>query len=392
MSNYGPDLQFRVFGAQEPPEFPMSYEGWEERAREVLPAGPFDYVAGGAGGEDTMRANREAFYRWRIRPSMLQDVADRDISASFLGTPSAAPFLLAPVGVLSIVHPEAELAVARASAAMGVPMILSTVSSNTIEDVAAEMGEAPRWFQLYPSSDREVIRSMVGRAESSGYSAVVVTLDTTIIGFRERDLRNSYLPFLDGEGIANYVSDPAFRAGLERTPEEGPRGAVEHFLKVFGNPSLSWDEVEFIREQTSLPVLLKGITHPADARLARERGIDGLVVSNHGGRQVDGAVAALDALPEVREAVGEEMPLLMDSGVRRGSDVLKALALGASGVLVGRPYVYGLAAGGEKGVTEVVRNLMADIDLELACSGRRSTAGVDRSLLSPAEGHTSHSS
>lgn len=381
MTTHGQDYQARVYGAGHAPEFPVSYEGWERLAREKLDAGPFDYVAGGAGAEETMRANREAFDRWRIRPRMLRGASDRDLNTEILGLKLPVPFMLAPVGVLSIVHPEAELAVARACGATGTTPVLSTVSSNTLEDVAAELGETPRLFQLYPSSDREIIKSLLSRAEAAGYSAVMVTLDTTILGFRERDLANAYLPFLQGEGLANYLTDPAFRAGLGRAPEEDPAATAQYFLSIFGNPALSWEDIGFIREHTSLPILLKGVVHPDDAREALERDVQGLVVSNHGGRQVDGAVAALDALVEVREAVGERMPVLFDSGVRRGADVIKALALGADSVLVGRPYAYGLAAGGAAGVEQVIQSLTADLDLELALSGHCSASEVDRLAL-----------
>lgn len=381
MSTHGQDLQARIYGAGHPPQFPLSYEGWESRARQKLDDGPFDYVAGGAGAEETMRANREAFYRWRIRPRMLRGSRERDLTTELLGLTLPSPFMLAPVGVLSIVHPEAELAVGRACAATGVPPVPSTVSSNTLEDFSSELGETPRLFQLYPSSDREIVKSLLSRAEAAGYSAIVVTLDTTIIGFRERDLQNAYLPFLQGEGMANYLTDPAFRAGLQKPPEEDPAGAAMHFLSIFGEPALSWDDMDFIRQHTSLPILLKGINHPDDAREALRHDVQGLIVSNHGGRQVDGAVAALDALPEVREAVGERMAVLFDSGIRRGADVVKALALGADCVLLGRPYVYGLAAAGAEGVEQVIANLTADVDLELALSGHRSVSELERAAL-----------
>jgi lactate 2-monooxygenase len=384
MSRHGLDLQLGVYGAKEPARFPFSFEEWEDRARQVISEGAFGYVAGGAGAEETMRANREAFYRWRIRPRMLRGVSDRDLETTVLGTRSAAPFLLAPIGVQEIIHPEAELAVARAAAATGIPFILSTVSSMTIEQVAEEMEDAPRWFQLYPGKSNEIMSSMLHRAEESGYEAIVVTLDTTMLGFRERDLKNAYLPFLQGKGIANYLSDPAFREGFARDLEKDPQAAVKIFLDIYVNPMLSWDDIAFIREQTSLPILLKGMTHPEDVRAAMEHDIQGIIVSNHGGRQVDGAVAALDVLPEICEVVDGKVPVLLDSGIRRGADVLKALALGASAVLVGRPYAYGLAVGGEAGVAQVIRNLAADVDLELALSGYRSTKEVDRSLLAQA--------
>ena len=386
MSKHGLDLQLEVYGAQEPARFPFSYEEWEGRARQVLTDGAFGYVAGGAGAEETMRANREAFYRWRIRPRMLQGADDRDLETTVLGTKSSAPFLLAPIGVQEIIHPEADLAAARAAAATGIPFILSTVSSMTIEQVAQAMGDAPRWFQLYPGKSNEIMSSMIHRAEESGYEAIVVTLDTTMLGFRERDLKNSYLPFLQGKGIANYLSDPAFRENFAQDLEKDPRAAVKVFLDIYVNPMLSWKDISFIREQTALPILLKGVTHPEDVRMAMEQDIQGLIVSNHGGRQVDGAVATLDALPEICDIVDEKVPVLLDSGIRRGADVLKALALGASAVLVGRPYAYGLAVGGEDGVEQVIRNLIADVDLELALSGYRSVEEIDCSLVTRADG------
>ena len=385
MSRFGLERQLAIYGAQTPPELPVAFEDWEARAREVLDPGAFGYVAGGAGSEDTMRANLAAFARWRLRPRYLRDVADRDLGLELLGTQSAAPLLLAPVGVLSIVHPEAELAAARAAAGCGVPLILSSVSSFTLEEVAEVMGPAPRWFQLYPPKDREVMRSLVTRAERAGYRAIVATVDTTMMGWRERDLALAYFPFLQAQGVANYLSDPAFRAGLARAPEEDVRAAVLHFLNVFVNPSFSWDDLRAVRELTRLPLLVKGLTHPDDAAQAVAAGMDGVIVSNHGGRQVDGAVAALDALPAVRAAVGPDAPVLCDSGIRRGADVLKALALGATAVLVGRPYVYGLAVAGEQGVAAVVRNLVADLDLTMALCGRRALAELDRSLLLRAE-------
>jgi lactate 2-monooxygenase len=282
---------------------------------------------------------------------------------------------------LSIVHPDAELAVARAARSTGAPVILSTVSSYTIEEVASALGETPRWFQLYPGKDDELMVSMVRRAEAAGYSALVVTVDTPILGWRERDLRRAYLPFLQGQGLANHLSDPVFRAGLAQPPEENPQAAILRFLDVFVNPAFTWDGVTFLRAQTALPILIKGITHPDDARLAVDRGVDGLIVSNHGGRQVDGAVAALDALPEVRTVAGDALAVLFDGGIRRGADVLKACALGADAVLLGRPYVYGLAVGGADGVAQVIRNLLADVDLELALSGYTALGDLDSTVV-----------
>jgi lactate 2-monooxygenase len=360
-------------------EWPISAEDWEARARETLEPPAFDYVAGGAGSEATMRANLEAFERRRIRPRMLTGNAERDLSVEVLGLRSPAPFLLAPIGVLSIVHPEAESAVARASAATGVPMLLSSAASTPLEDVAA-LGP-PRWFQLYWFSDREVTESLVRRAEAAGYGAIVVTLDTLTLGWRDRDLRNAYLPFLRGEGLAQFFSDPVFRARLETAPEDDVQTASIRGLLMFPNLALTWGDLAWLRSVTSLPVLVKGVLSAEDARIALEHGVDGLVVSNHGGRQVDGAVAALDALVEVRDAVGPDAVVLMDSGVRRGADVLKAVALGADAVLLGRPYAYGLAVGGQAGVEAVIRQLAAEVDLTLALAGGRSLRELDRSFV-----------
>ena len=386
MPSIGLEVQTAIYGR--PPGtaddgLPFAVEEWERLARAALAPGPFGYVACGAGGEDTMRANREAFERRRIWPRMARDVAERELAVTVLGTPSPAPFLLAPIGVQGILHQDGERAVARAAAASGIPFILSTVSSVTLEEIAALMGDAPRWFQLYPGRSREVTASMIRRAEAAGYRAIVVTLDTTMLGWRETDLANAYLPFLAGQGIANFLSDPAFLSRLTASPREDPRSAVVEFLKIYVNPSFTWSDVDFLRQQTTLPLLLKGILHPDDAKLAIAHGADGIIVSNHGGRQVDGAVAALDALPVVVEAVGARVPVLMDSGIRRGADVLKALALGATAVLLGRPYAYALAAAGEAGVRRVIRNLHAEIDLELGLAGRRSVRDLDASLLTP---------
>jgi lactate 2-monooxygenase len=362
-------------------EWPLASEEWEERARAALEPGAFDYVAGGAGSEATMRANLEAFERIRLRPRMLVGTAERDLSVEVLGLRSPVPFLLAPVGVLSIVHPDAELAVARAAAATGVPLVLSSAASTSLEDVAA-VGP-PRWYQLYWYSNREIAASLVKRAEQAGYGAIVLTLDTLMLGWRDRDLRRGYLPFLQGEGLAQFFSDPVFLAGLDTPPVEDVATASIQALATFPNLGLTWDDLAWLREQTSLPLVVKGVLRGDDARLALEHGAAGIVVSNHGGRQVDGAVAALDALVEVREEVGDEAVVLMDSGVRRGADVLKALALGADAVLVGRPYAYGLAVGGQAGVEAVIAQLAAELDVTCALAGVRTVADADRSLVSP---------
>ena len=376
----GGPIQTSIYVAGESP-WPIAPEEWEARAAETLEPAPFDYIAGGAGSESTIRANSEAFERRRLRPRMLRGNRERDLSVTVLGTSSPAPFLLAPVGVLSIAHEEGELAVARASAATEVPMILSSAASHSIEDVAEAMGDAARWFQLYWVNDREVAASLVGRAEASGYGAVVVTVDTPMLGWRERDLSKAYLPFLSGEGCAQFFSDPVFRSRLERPPEEDMLAAAAAMLATFPNMDLTWDDLDWLRGQTKLPLLVKGVLAGEDAVLAFEHGADGVVVSNHGGRQVDGSVATLDALVEVRAAVGADAVVLMDGGIRRGADVLKALALGADAVLLGRPYAYGLAVGGQEGVEAVIRHLMADTDLTLALLGAESAGGLDESWI-----------
>lgn len=380
------NFQYEIYGrglAGERPHVPVSAAELEQRARETLSADAFGYVAGGAGSETTMRANLRAFERWEIVPRMLRDVSSRDLTRTLLGASMPAPLLLAPVGVQSIVHPDAELATGRAAAALGLTAILSTAASNTIEDVAEAMGQANRWYQLYWPKDRELAASFVARAERAGYGAIVVTLDTWMLGWRPRDLQNAYLPFLKGEGIANYLSDPVFRAALERPPEEDPGAAIGHWAYQFSNPTVTWADLAWLREQTALPIVLKGILHEDDARRALDAGVDAIIVSNHGGRQVDGAIGALDALPGVRAAVGREFPLLFDSGIRTGADVLKALALGADACCLGRPFVWGLALDGQAGVEHVLRWLLGELDLSLALSGYTSVEQLDASALRP---------
>ncbi|MBV8257263.1 MAG: alpha-hydroxy-acid oxidizing protein [Actinobacteria bacterium] len=362
-------------------EWPVGPEDWEAAAETAMDPGAFGYIAGGAGGESTMRANLEAFERHRLRPRMLAGNLARDLTVDVLGTPSAAPFLLAPVGVLSIAHEQAEVGAARGAAATGVPFVLSSAATSTIEAVAEAMGNAPRWFQLYWINDREVAASFVRRAEANGFSAIVVTLDTPILAWRPRDLRNAYLPFIRGEGCGQFFSDPVFRAKLEKTPEEDVLTAAATMLMTFPNLGLTWDDLLWLREQTALPLLVKGVLRGDDAERARERGVDGIVVSNHGGRQVDGAVASLDALLEVRDAVGPDYPLIVDGGIRRGADVIKALALGADAVMIGRLYAYALAVGGAAGVEALIRQLLAEVDLTLALCGANSVRDLSRDLL-----------
>lgn len=375
-------LEFYIAGADGVrPDLPMSIEIMEQSAREALPREAYDYVAGSAGAESSCAANLASFHRWRIVPRMLRDVSKRDLSVELFGKKLSSPFILGPVGVQEIAHPDAELAVARAAASLDMPFCLSTVASYSIERVAEERGKGSQWFQLYCPKDRGLARSLIQRAEKARYSALIVTLDTGMLGWRERDLANAYLPFLKAQGLANYFSDPVFRGALASPPEADPAAAVRHWASLFSDLSLTWSDLAFLRESTSMPILVKGILHSDDAAAAVKAGVDGIIVSNHGGRQVDGAVSALEALPNVIERVKGRVPVLFDSGVRRGADAFKALALGAKAVLIGRPYMWGLAVAGEEGVRHVMANLLAEFDVTMAMSGRVSCNDIGLDAL-----------
>ena len=406
-----------VFGRR--PAVPTSFGELERRARRACSDVAWAYVAGGAGEGRTMRNNREAFDRHRIVPRMAHGNTERDLSVELLGRRLTSPVLLAPVGAGQVVDPDADLHVARAAAAVGVPYVYTNQGGTPMEQLAEAMGEAARWVQLYWSTDEGLVDSLIGRAEAIDAGALVVTLDTTILGWRPQDLDLGSLPFAQGLGIGQYTSDPRFtelvaervRSAdgarekaevtlaalrslvsitrsypgrfLDNLRSPMPRAAVETFLDIYSNPGLSWDHLATLRDRTRLPVVLKGILHPDDARRAFDSGVDAIVVSNHGGRQVDGAVASLDALVAVREAVGPEPTVLLDSGIRSGADVFLALALGADACLLGRPYMYGLALAGQRGVEEVVRNVVAELDLTMALTGARSLADVTRDCLAP---------
>jgi lactate 2-monooxygenase len=398
------------------PRVPIDAERLARAAARRMSKDAYAYVAAGAGNERTMAANRAAFARWRIVPRMLRDVEQRDTSIELFGRRLPSPFLLAPIGVLELAHRAGDAAVARAAGRTGTPMIFSNQASRPMEEVAGILGQTARWFQLYWSKSDELVESLLARAEHCGCEAIVVTLDTTMLGWRSRDLERAYLPFLRGKGIAQYTSDPVFRRLIEQ-PAPGPtsdqrpppnlaalrtlialtraypdsflatlrrgRGmaAVQRFIDIYSRPSLTWEHLPFLRERTDLPILLKGVLHPGDATRALEAGVDGIVVSNHGGRQVDGAIATLEALPAIVEAVDGRVPVLLDSGVRGGADAFVALALGASAVLIGRPYVYGLAIAGETGVREVIQNFNADFELTMGLAGCRSVAEISSDAL-----------
>lgn len=380
---------------------PISFQDLEEAARKKLSAQAYAYIAGGAGNESTLRENTQSFERIKIVPRMLRDVSSRDTSVTLFGQKIPSPILLAPVGVLELAHPGADVAVAKAATAMNIPYIFSNQASRPMEEVSAAMGNGLRWFQLYWSKSNDLVKSFVQRAEKCGCSAIVVTLDTTLLGWRTRDLDMAYLPFLEGKGISQYTSDPIFQKlmderepqtkrkitwqslrGLIQLTKNYPGGnfiskltsgrpikAVQKFVNIYSNPALTWNDLKYVREVTKLPIVLKGILHPEDARKAIDFGMDGIIVSNHGGRQVDGCIGTIDALPAVVDAVQSKIPILMDSGIHGGASIFKALALGAKAVCIGRPYVYGLAIAGDVGVKEVLQNMITDFELTMGLAG-----------------------
>lgn len=366
------DYQFEIYLqglAGVVPSLPMTYTELEAKAAAALSPSVWSYVAGGAGDERTQRANVAAFDKWGLIPRMFVGAAERDLSVEMFGLRLPAPVFMAPIGVIGICAQDGhgDLASARAAAATGVPMMVSTLTADPLEDVAAEFGDTPGFFQLYTPKDRELAASLVQRAQGAGYRAIVVTLDTWVPGWRPRDLATSNFPQLRGHCLANYFSDPVFRASLAQPPEENPQAAILSWVQTFGNP-LTWDDLPWLRSLTDLPLIVKGICHPDDVRRARDGGVDGVYCSTHGGRQANGGLPALDCLPDV-VAAADGMPVLFDSGVRTGADIIKALALGATAVGIGRPYAYGLALGGTAGIVHVLRSLLAEADLIMAVDG-----------------------
>ncbi|KKC00408.1 alpha-hydroxy-acid oxidizing protein [Mycolicibacter arupensis] len=366
------DYQFEIYLqglAGVLPTFPMTYTELEAKAAAALSPSVWSYVAGGAGDERTQRINVTAFDGWGLIPRMFVGAAERDLSIDLFGMRLPSPIFMAPIGVIGICAQDGhgDLASARAAAATGVPMMVSTLTADPLEDVAAEFGGTPGLFQLYTPKDRELAASLVQRAESAGYKAIVVTLDTWVPGWRPRDLSTSNFPQLRGHCLSNYFSDPVFRASLAQAPEENPQAAILSWIQTFGNP-LTWDDLPWLRSLTDLPLIVKGICHPDDVRRARDGGVDGIYCSTHGGRQANGGLPALDCLPDV-VAAADGMPVLFDSGIRTGADIIKALALGATAVGIGRPYAYGLALGGTAGIVHVLRSLLAEADLIMAVDG-----------------------
>ncbi|MGW4532711.1 lactate 2-monooxygenase [Nocardia sp. NPDC004340] len=365
------------------PAMPVSYTDLAERARAAMPPSVYSYVAGGAGDERTQNANVAAFDRWGLMPRMLVGAKERDLSVELFGSTWAAPVFMAPVGVIGLCAQDGhgDLATARAAARTGVPMVASTLTVDPMEDVAAEFGDTPGFFQLYTPTDRDLAASLVERAEKAGFKAIVVTLDTWVTGWRPRDLSTGNLPQLRGHCLANYFTDPVFRASLAKSPEEDPQTAILRWIQVFGNP-LTWADLPWLRSLTKLPLIVKGIGHPDDARRAKDLGVDGIYCSNHGGRQANGGLPALDMLPGVVSAA-DGLPVLFDSGVRSGADIIKALALGASAVGIGRPYAYGLALGGADGIVHVLRTLLAEADLIMAVDGYPTLKDLTPDALRP---------
>lgn len=363
------------------PSLPMAFAELEARAQAAMSPSVWSYVAGGAGDERTQRVNVSAFEHWGLMPRMGVGATERDLSVDLFGIALPSPVFMAPIGVTGICSRDGhgDLAVARAAARTGVPMTVSTLTADPLEEVAAEFGDTPGFFQLYTPKDRDLAASFVARAEAAGFKAIVVTLDTWVPGWRPRDLSTSNFPQLRGHCLSNYFSDPVFRASLPQSPEENPQAAILKWVSTFGQP-VTWDDLTWLRSLTRLPLLVKGICHPDDVRRARDTGVDGIYCSNHGGRQANGGIPAIDCLPDV-VAAADGLPVLFDSGIRSGADIVKALALGATAVGVGRPYAYGLALGGTDGVVHVLRSLLAELDLTMAIDGYPALADLTPDTL-----------
>jgi lactate 2-monooxygenase len=389
VTNFG-DYQFEIYFRGLSPDregLPFSFAELERQAHAALSDEMVSYVAGGAGNEHTQNANVSAFNRWGIVPRVLVGAAERDLSVNLFGHRLPTPLLMAPIGVIGrcAADGHGDLATAKAAAVTGVPMIVSTLSADPLEDVSQEFGNTPGFFQLYPPNDRDLAESFVHRAEAAGYTGIVITLDTWTLGWRPRDLRLAHIPFLHGHCLSNYFTDPVFLAKLNQPPEVNLQAAVRTWVDIFGNPTLTWHDLQWLRSLTKLPIVLKGICHPDDARRAIDGGMDGIYCSNHGGRQANGGVAALDMLPGVVQACGST-PVLFDSGVRSGEHIIKALALGATAVGIGRPYAYGLAIGGVAGIVHVLRCLLAEADLLMAIDGYPTLTDLTPQALVPCPG------
>lgn len=378
MPHFG-DLQNEIYGAGLRgilPKVPVDFATLEKRASAAMPPHVLSYLQGGCGDEHTQDHNAAAFRHWGMVPRMMIDCTKRDLSIELFGLTLPSPLFMAPVGINGICTQDGhgDIAAARASAMTRVPVMASTLSNDPLEKVAETLGDMPGFFQLYTPKDKELAESLVSRAEKAGFKAIVVTLDTWVTGWRPRDLNAANFPQLRGAVLTNYFSDPVFRARLARPPEEDPAAAIGAWAATFGKV-LTWADMKWLKSMTKLPIVLKGICHPDDARRAIDEGADGIYCSNHGGRQANGGIAAIDMLPGVVAASGTT-PVLFDSGIRSGSDVVKALALGAAAVGVGRPYAYGLALDGAEGAAHVLKCLLAEADLLMAVNGYPTIADV----------------
>lgn len=363
------DLLLQNIKAEKP--FPIAFSDLEKAAKEKLEAGPFGYIQSGAGNEQTLRNNRASFEKYSITPRFLRDVSKLDTSVSLFGKTFPTPLLFAPVGMNGMEHPDGEPAVAKAAEKLSIPYIQSTVSTFSMEDVAKAAPNSTRLFQLYWSKNEDISYSMVERAEKAGFSAIVLTVDTVMLGWRTEDVRNQFSPLKLGFAKGNYMQDPVFTAAL---PDDSFESYVSSVIDNVYHPHMTWEHVAELKMRTSLPIYLKGILHPDDALLALEYGVDGIIVSNHGGRQLDGVIGSLDALPSIVDVVAGRVPVILDSGVYSGTDVLKALALGADAVAIGRPFVYGLALAGQSGVEQVMQNIYEEFKVSLALAGATSIA------------------
>lgn len=395
------------------PLTPVSYADLEAKARTRLSPEAFAYLAGGAGRESTIEHNRTALDGIKIHPRMLGGVQEVRMQLPWRGHTLPAPLMLAPIGVLELAHRDGDLAEARACAELKIPMIISSQASHPMEAIAKELGDSPRLFQLYYSKSRELSQSFIRRAEAIGCSAIVVTLDTTMLGWRLRDLQLGYNPFIMGKGIAQYYSDPVFNAlpdplrdvnakpsitpelilNLIRVCQRIPGGFIQNlkgnkalntatkFTSIFSNPGITWSDIELIRSWTKLPIYLKGVLRTDDALKAISIGVDGIIISNHGGRQIDGAISSVEALAHISPAVKNKIDLWIDSGIRTGSDVYKCLALGATGVMVGRPYAMALACNGAQGVVDCITNIISELELNMALSGCADIDALNETMI-----------
>ncbi|RDA84745.1 hypothetical protein CP532_6925 [Ophiocordyceps camponoti-leonardi (nom. inval.)] len=363
----------------QPPVVTTDPNRLEETARKAMTERGFNYIRGSAGEGATMNANRLAFRQWKLVPRVLRPTTPRDLSVKLFGRTYDTPVIMAPIGVHSIYHPDKEIGTAEACAALHVPFTLSTAATTSIEDLTKAVPNGSKWFQLYwPASD-DITASILKRAWYNKFEVLVVTLDTWTLGWRPTDIDTANNPFSIGIGDAVGFHDPVFRSKLNSTPEDDVISASMNWVaEAFPGTSHSWDDLKLLRKHWKGPIVLKGVLSAEDAKLAVEHKMDGIIVSTHGGRQLDGAVGSLDALPDVVEAVGDKITVMLDSGIRTGTDIIKALALGAKAVLVGRPVVYGLGINGTAGAHGVLAGILADLDLSMGFIGAKSVSELGK--------------